>query len=473
MRKYGFLCWVLGFIAFGLATMANPTRALCAEGDPNWKALEKEAVSLLSRYIQIDTTNPPGNEIKAAKFFKSIFDREGIEARIFESAPGRGNIYARLRGDGSKKALVLLNHMDVVPADRRFWSEEPFGGLVKDGYVWGRGALDMKGSAIVELMTMLILKRQGIPLKRDIIFLGMADEEAGGAMGLGFMVKEHFDLFKDAEFVLNEGGRINLRGDGKVPYYAVGVSEKGPFWLKLTVRGSPGHGSTPKSDSAVNRLIASLNRIINYQTPLKVVPEVQKFYADIADLEPSPKKERLKDLKRSLKDPVFAAEFTKNPRANARVRNTISVTMLEGSSKVNVIPSQASAKIDIRLLPGEDPKEFLKELRRVIGDESIKIERILSIPPISSPTNSELFQTISEVSRNHDPEAVITTPLLRGFTDCHYFRERGILCYGFIPFKKSDKERSRVHGNDERISVENIKFGMGMLYEVVRKLVAK
>lgn len=473
MKKYGFLCWMLGFMAFGLVNMASPTKGLCADASLNWELLEKEAISLLSRYIQIDTTNPPGNEIKAARFFKSLFDREGIEARIIESAPGRGNIYARMKGDGSKKALILLNHMDVVPADRRFWSEEPFGGVVKDGYVWGRGALDMKGPAIVELMTMLNLKRQGIPLKRDIIFLGTADEEAGGAKGLGFMVKEHFALFKDAEFVLNEGGRINVRGDAKVPYYAVGVAEKGPFWLELTVKGTPGHGSTPRPDSAVNRLIAALNRIINYRTPLKVVPEVQRFYAEIADLEPSPKRERLKDLKTSLKDPVFAAEFTKNPRDNARVRNTISVTMLEGSSKVNVIPSQASAKIDVRLLPDEDPREFLREIRRVIGDGSIKVEPILSIPPVSSPVTSELFRVISEVARSHDPGAVITTPLLRGFTDCHYFRERGLLCYGFIPFKKGDKEGSLIHRNDERVSVENVKFGLGMLYEIVRKLVAK
>ncbi|MFQ5683957.1 MAG: M20/M25/M40 family metallo-hydrolase [Candidatus Binatia bacterium] len=466
-------CWTLGLIAFALVNLASPTKGLSADAGINWGLVEKEAVSLLSRYIQIDTTNPPGNEIKAARFFKSILNREGIAAKIFESAPGRGNVYARVGGEGSKKALILMNHMDVVPADRRYWREDPFRGVVKGGYVWGRGALDMKGPAIVELMTMLMLKRQGIPLKRDVIFLGTADEEAGGAKGLGFMVKKHFALFKNAEFALNEGGRIKLRGDAKVPYYSVGVAEKGPFWLKMTVKGTPGHGSTPKSNSAVNKLVAALNRVINHRTPLKVVPEVQRFYAQLADLEASPKRGQLKNLRRSLKDPVFAAEFTRNPRNNASVRNTISVTMLEGSSKINVIPSEASARLDVRLLPGEDPEKFLTEIRRVVADPSIKVEPILSISPISSSTHSELFRIISGVARGHDPRAVITTPLLRGFTDCHYLRERGLLCYGFIPFKKGEQESSLIHRNDERVSVENLKFGIRMLYEIVRRLVAR
>jgi acetylornithine deacetylase/succinyl-diaminopimelate desuccinylase-like protein len=191
-----------------------------------WKALEDEAVSLLSRYIQIDTTNPPGNEIKAAQFFKEIFDREGIEARIFESAPGRGNIFARLKGTGMKKAVLLLNHMDVVPAEAHLWKEPPFSGVVKDGYLWGRGSLDMKGPAIAQLISVLALRRNNIPLKGDVIFLGTADEEAGGALGAGFMVEKHPELFKDVGLVLNEGGGVRLGNDGKVREYSVSVSEK-------------------------------------------------------------------------------------------------------------------------------------------------------------------------------------------------------------------------------------------------------
>src|SRR5437867_1462377 len=260
-------------IGFALFALIGADAAIAAEQS----APEHEALVLLTDYLRIDTTNPPGNEIKAAEFFRGVFDREGIEARIFESAPGRASIYARLKGDGSRKAIVLLNHLDVVPAVKQLWSVDPFAGEVKDGYLWGRGALDMKAMGILELMAMLSLKRQAIPLKGDIIFLGVADEEAGGALGAGFMVKEHFDLLKDAGIVLNEFGYISATGDGKVLHYDVYTAEKTPFWLQLTVIGKPGHASAPGADSAVTRLIEALHRIANYHTPLKVEPVVQKF----------------------------------------------------------------------------------------------------------------------------------------------------------------------------------------------------
>jgi acetylornithine deacetylase/succinyl-diaminopimelate desuccinylase-like protein len=474
MKSCKLMLLTLGLVAFALAGVVRSAEAAGETSAASLETIEQEAVSLLNEYLRVDTTNPPGNEIKAAQFFKDIFDREGIEAQIIEAAPGRGNIYARLKGDGSKKALVLMNHMDVVPADRRYWSVDPFGGVVKDGYVWGRGALDMKGMGIVELMAMLALKRQGLPLKGDIIFLGVADEEAGGAMGAGFMVKEHFDLLKNAGTVLNEFNFIAVDDNGKVRYYGVEAAQKTPLWLKLTATGTPGHGSVPRSDSAVNKLIAALHRIANYQTPLKVEPVVQTFYVDTADLEPSgERRQRLKDLKASLQDPAFAAEFTKNLRANAEVRNTISITVLEGSNKVNVIPPQASAQLDVRLLPSENPQQFINELRNVIGDESINIEPILSFAPSASPTDSEFFKALQEVANNHDPGARVTTPLVVGFTDCHYFREKGIPCYGFMPFKLTEKEAALLHGNDERLSVDNVKFGTRVMYEIVQELAAQ
>jgi acetylornithine deacetylase/succinyl-diaminopimelate desuccinylase-like protein len=474
MKSCKLMLLTLGLVVFALAGVVRAAEAAGETSATSLETIEQEAVSLLNEYLRVDTTNPPGNEIKAAQFFKDIFDREGIEAQIIEAAPGRGNIYARLKGDGSKKAIVLMNHMDVVPADRRYWSVDPFGGVVKDGYIWGRGALDMKGMGIVELMAMLALKRQGIPLKSDIIFLGVADEEAGGAMGAGFMVKEHFDLLKNAGIVLNEFNFIAVGDDGKVRYYGVEAAQKTPLWLKLTATGTPGHGSVPRSDSAVNKLIAALHRIANYQTPLKVEPVVQTFYVDTADLEPSgERRQRLKDLKASLQDPAFAAEFTKNLRANAEVRNTISITVLEGSNKVNVIPPQASAQLDVRLLPSENPQQFINELRKVIGDESINIEPILSFAPSASPTDSEFFKALQEVANNHDPGARVTTPLVVGFTDCHYFREKGIPCYGFMPFKLTEKEAALLHGNDERLSVDNVKFGTRVMYEIVQELAAQ
>ena len=269
-------------VAVVLVTLAAVAGGYAAEVKLDWKALEDEAVSTLSRYIQIDTTNPPGNEIKAAQFFKQIFDHAGIEARIIESAPGRGNIFARLRGNGTKKAVLLLNHMDVVPANPKEWKEPPFSGLIKDGQIWGRGAIDNKGGGVMALMTLLALKRQNAQLKGDVIFLGTADEEAGGALGAGFLLEKHPELFKDVSVVLNEGGGIRLGEDGRARLYSVGVAEKVPLWLKLTAPGTPGHAASPGGDQAVLKLITALSRIASYQSPIKVVPEVQKFYADSA-----------------------------------------------------------------------------------------------------------------------------------------------------------------------------------------------
>jgi acetylornithine deacetylase/succinyl-diaminopimelate desuccinylase-like protein len=453
-----------GLVLLSLAAME---RAVAAED----RALEQEALSLLTQYLRIDTTNPPGNEIRAAEFFKAIFDREGIESQVFESAPGRGNIYARIKGDGSKKAVVLMSHMDVVPVDRRHWSVDPFAAVIKDDYLWGRGTLDVKGMGIVELMAMLALKRQGIALKSDVVFLGTADEEAGGAMGAGYMVREHFDLVRDAGLVLNEFGFISVGDDGNARYYGASPAEKAPFWLKLTATGTPGHGSSPRPDSAVLRLVEALHRIAAYQTALSVDPVAQKFYADIADLDPSPdKRERLKNLRASLQDPAFAAEFIRDLRNNATVRNTISITMLEGSNKVNVIPAEATAQLDVRLLPTQDPALFLNDLRQVIADDAIRIDIVLSFAPSASPTDSEFFKVLEGVAGELDPGVKVTTPLLTGFTDCHFFREKGIPCYGFIPFRLPAKELGGVHGNDERVSLENVKFGTRTMVEIVRRL---
>jgi acetylornithine deacetylase/succinyl-diaminopimelate desuccinylase-like protein len=445
---------------------------LAAEKNSDWKALEEEAVALLSRYIQIDTTNPPGNEIKAAQFFKQIFDRAGIEARIIESRPGRGNIFARLRGDGSKQAIVLLNHMDVVPADPKQWREPPFSGLVKDGQIWGRGALDNKGPAVAELITLLALRRHDIPLKGDVIFLGTADEEAGGAMGAGYLLEKHPELFANVGLVLNEGGGIRLGADGRVQQYSVSMAEKTPLWLRLIARGQPGHGSTPGGNLAVNKLLAALHRVGQYRAPIKVVPEVQKFYADIAASEPEERRGKYLDLRGSLQDPAFAAEFAKDPRNNASIRNTVAITVIKASDKTNVIPAEASAELDVRLLPGEEPQEFIRQLRELIGDASIAIEVVLSFPPATSPPHPEAMRAINEMAKK-DNGAPVVSPLVRGFTDCHFFREKGIACLGFMPLPSSPREGGLVHGIDERIDIESLGAGIRNMYELVYRLAAQ
>jgi acetylornithine deacetylase/succinyl-diaminopimelate desuccinylase-like protein len=462
-----YLIWVIALTAL------TPTSIYGADATLDWKKLEGEAATLLSRYIQVDTTNPPGNEIKAARFLKEVFDRAGIEAKIIESVPGRGNIYARLRGDGSKKGTVLLNHMDVVPAEAKLWKEPPFSGKNKDGVIWGRGSLDDKGAAIMELAAMLALKRQKVPLKGDVIFLGTADEEAGGALGAGYLVDKHPELFKDVGLVLNEGGGIRLAEDGRARLYNVSVAEKTPLWLKLTTSGTPGHGATPGSDLAVNKLLLALGRVMSYQSPIKVVPEVQKFYADTAAGELEPRRAGYRDLRASLEDSAFRVEFLKDPRNSANVRNTIAITGIKGSDKVNVIPATAVAELDVRLLPGEDPKVFIDELRRAIDDASMKIEVMLSFPAATSPPHPEAMKVITEFAKTHDPGAPVVAPLVRGFTDCHFFREKGIPCLGFMPHRSTPSGEGLVHGVDERVTVESLNFGIRAMYEIVHKLAAE
>jgi len=428
---------------------------------------------MLSRYIQVDTTNPPGNEIEAARFLKEIFDREGIESRIIESAPGRGNIYARVAGTGSRPAVLLLNHMDVVPANAKEWRQPPFAGAVQEGYIWGRGALDMKGPAVVEAMTLIALKRHKIPLKADVIFLGTADEEAGGAMGAGYLLSQHPELFVNVGVVFNEGGNIRLGKDGKTREYRVSVLEKTPLWLRLTARGKPGHGSTPGRDLAVYRLITALQRVVHYQAPIKVIPEVQEYYAEIAEAEVGERQVKYHDLRTALQDPSFAAEFTKDARDNASVRNTISITRLNGSDKVNVIPAEATAELDVRLLPGENPEAFIKELKQTLADDSIKIEVILSFPPATSPPHPEAMRVITEMARSRDGGVPVVSPLVRGFTDCHFFREKNIPCFGFLPLRHPASESGLVHGINERITVESMGAGLRNLYDIVYKLAAE
>ena len=449
-----------------------PGRGVAAQAF-NWTEIQDEAVKLLSRYIQIDTTNPPGNEIKAAQFFKQIFDREGIESRIIEAAPGRGNIYARLRGDGSKKAVVLLNHMDVVPADAKLWTEPPFGGTIKDGIIWGRGAIDNKGGGVMQLMTLLALKRQTVQLKGDVIFVGTADEEAGGTFGAGYLLDKHPELFNDVRVVLNEGGGIRLGADGQARLYSVVVAEKVPLWLKLTAIGAPGHAASPGGNQAVPKLISALNRIASYQSPIKVVPEVQKFYADSAASAPAGRRDQYLDLRKALQDPVFAAEFLKDRSNNARVRNTISITGIRGSDKINVIPAEASAEIDVRLLPGEEPKTFINEMQRLVADDSIKIEILLSRAAAASPANEDALKVIAEYAQSKDPGTPVLFAMGSGFTDCHFFRTKSIPCLGFLPRRSRPGEEGMVHGINERVPVESLQADIRAMYEIVRRLAAE
>ncbi len=450
-------------------------RAAVPKSDAEWRAAGQEAATLLSQYIAINTTNPPGNELKAAEWLRAVLGREGIEAQIFEPGPGKANLFARVPGDGTGRPLIFLNHMDVVLATPEYWKVDPFGGVVQDGYVWGRGALDMKGEAIAQLMTLIILKRAGVPLKRDIIFLATADEEIGAGVGAGWFVENHPDLIRDAEFLINEGGTIRADPSGHIEYYGIGTTEKSPFWLDVTAKGTAGHGSRPTSDNPVHRLVRALSRIAAWQTPLVVTPTVERYLHDLATIETdAARRAWLADVRAALRDSAAARAITADLTYNALLRNTISITGLKGSDKTNVIPPVASAALDVRLLPGQIPAAFLADLVRVVGDSAVTITpQGPNWPATESPTDTELFRAIAAAAHARDPDALVTTPPLTGFTDSHYFRRLGIVSYGVSPFPLNQAESRGVHGNDERVSLDALTFGVHFMYDVVARVVAR
>jgi acetylornithine deacetylase/succinyl-diaminopimelate desuccinylase-like protein len=439
-----------------------------AGGEPDWHRLGDETADLLSDVLRIDTSNPPGGETAAANALARKLRGEAIAAEVFESAPGRGNLHARLAGSGGGRPVILLAHLDVVPADPRSWRLPPFGGVKEHGWVHGRGALDAKGVAVVELMTLIALKRSGVPLDRDVILLGTADEETGGTAGAGWIVQHRPELLGNAEYLLTEGDHIHVRAGRKV--VQVAIAEKTPCWVKLTAHGEGGHGSTPPPQTAVTRLVRALDKLRRYRTAVRVVPAVEDYFAALAELEKDPLRSRLARLEDALNDPGFFAEFTRNPRQNALIRNTITPTVLEGSLKTNVIPDEASAQLDCRLLPGERPADFLALLRDVIADDTIRVQPLLSFPASSSDPDSGLMAAVRKLAASELGGAPVVPSVITGFTDSHYFREKGVASYGFVPFVLREEDERTVHGVNERVSIENLRDGVRRLVALLRAL---
>ncbi len=460
---------VVSSLVAAALSMAAPTLA-AAQQAVDMAKLQDEAVSRIEQYIRINTTNPPGNEDQTMKFFARIFTAEGIPFDTASSAPGRGNVWARLKG-GDQPALVLLSHMDVVPADRKYWDVDPFAATVKDGILYGRGTLDTKTLGIVELEAFLALHRSKTPLDRDVIFMATADEEAGAAFGAGWVMDHHPEAFKGAGFVLNEGGGGSV-DDGR-EQFGIEVTQKVPYWFKLTATGTPRHGSEPQVASAVNRLIRSLYRLQTYQFAPRIIPAVDAYFKGLAPTAPPQWKAAFSDMAKTIKNPDAILRLqTEMPELAALTRNTCSITILKGSEKINVIPPEASAQLDCRLLPDQDVAEFKRELRDALNDPGITIDQILGFTPAVSSTDNALYRTIVQVTKQHYPNAAIVPAVSTGFTDSHFFRDRGIASYGYAPFLIPQADESGVHGNNERISLQNVRTGTQMMYEIVRAMVS-
>jgi acetylornithine deacetylase/succinyl-diaminopimelate desuccinylase-like protein len=450
-------------VALAVIVASAPARA---ESSPDFGAAAAEATRILQDYLRIDTTNPPGHERRAADFLAAIFAEAGIEHRIYDLGNDRANILARLPGSGARRPILLLNHMDVVPAAASRWTHPPFAGEIHGGFIWGRGAVDMKGTAVCQLMTMLLLKRRGVPLDRDVLFLGTADEEEGTEDGVRAMARNHRQDLRDAEFVLTEGNTLAVEG-GRTVSWDVDVTEKSNLWLRVVAEGKAGHASIPEPDGAVARLLRALVRILDYEPPVRLTPGVAAYFRQIAGTEAGPLRRALADPEAALRDPDRTRLLLSDPFRNACLRATISVTELGASDKINVIPGEASAGLDCRLLPGDDPGRFLAELEKAAADPTLRFEiQGGGEPATESPIDTELYRAILRARDRFEPGVPVRTPPLTSTTDAGYLRQLGMVVYGFEPFHLSEEE-DRSHGDDERLSLENLRFGLEVTYAVV------
>jgi len=493
------VCLALGSAMNGEDTRAVEGTRSASLPPEHLQQYSDQAVEWMQEYLRIDTTNPPGNEMKAVEFYKKILDAEGIENRVFEYAPGRGDLWARIPASGDEnqkphlwqnrpevghpdvgkthlddhRAIVLLNHMDVVTSDASHWRVPPFSGEIRDGYIWGRGAQDMKDEGLAQLMVMVMLKREKIALDRDVIFLAVSDEEADGT-GTDWFIKNERDLLENAAFLINEGGE-NLLENGKVRYVGVDVGEKTTYWLRVTAHGRPGHASRPNIDSAPDRLVRALNKIIAYQTPLRVLPVVDEFLKDMAPYEPPDRAVYYRDVKAAIRDKKFQTEVEEDESLNFLLRDTISLTMMGGSEQTNVIPAEAWANLDVRILPGGNPKALAEALRRLVNDPNVTIEPINAEFRVAnySGTDNELYAAIKGVSAKYFPGTPVVPHITSGYTENQRYRPLGIVAYGFNPYTATDEEGNTEHGNDERIRVEEVRRGPRILFDVVAEVAGR
>jgi acetylornithine deacetylase/succinyl-diaminopimelate desuccinylase-like protein len=442
--------------------------------------IENEVSDLLSQLIRIDTTNPPGNETTAANFLFENLSNDGFNCEIYESAPHRGSMVTRLEGTGERPRLLLLSHLDVVGANSSEWSVNPFAGLVKDGFIWGRGALDMKGMTAIEVLTMKLLKRNSVKLKGDVILAATADEEMGGIGGADFLLRSRPDKIF-AEYVLNEGGgsSISIR-DKRI--FTINTAEKGLLWFKVKVKGTPGHGSMPEAaDNAIMRMSKVIDALGNFQFKTQLVPTVRDFITEIAEQDPSLKPHLTLLLTQPEKSSDVLNELEKTAPTVAdeirpRLKMTITPTIVKGGTKENVIPSECTSVFDCRVLPGQstaEAKALVNILLKDVGLEKLVMEDIQVQEPSVSSADTPLYNVIKNVLQEFEPNCGVAPSLMVGGTDSRFFRRMGSVCYGFHPLRSETKfgERAtrREHGIDERISIENLVFGASVLYETVKR----
>jgi acetylornithine deacetylase/succinyl-diaminopimelate desuccinylase-like protein len=433
-------------------------------------SLVDEAVALLRDYVTIDTTNPPGDVSKAADWVEALLQSEGIATTRLGPSDAKPSVVATLGDAARDDAFVLAHHMDVVPAVREDWSLDPFGGILRDGFIYGRGTLDMKSFGVMTMLCAIALKRHAATLRRPLRILATADEEVGGIDGAKWLAANEFDAVR-GQYVLTEGSFA--RAGPRATYYAVQVAEKGVSTVKLTARGQPGHASAPRADNAVIRIGRAITAIGSYRSPPRARDLARRYLAafppQVLRLQDGATIDDLSDDE--LEQTLFS--LAGGSRIQHMLRNTFVPTMVQAGLGQNVIPPVCEAHVDVRTVPGVTADDLLAELRDIIDDPEIELSLVKSSVGTESPLDTELFTAITDAVHAERPDALVVPYLTAGGTDCKHFRPKGVVCYGNIPFELDDKEAEGIHGVDERVSVENIERGMRILMRTVIHLCAQ
>ncbi|MFM1650604.1 M20/M25/M40 family metallo-hydrolase [Brevibacillus sp. B_LB10_24] len=485
-------CSLLGTIlAVSLLTSAFPLSAAVAAEDTRIEETSSKTAKLLQELLRFDSSNPGGQTLGQAEYLKKLFDAAGAETEIIVTPSGQAHFIARLKGDGSKKPVLLAAHSDVVPAERSGWSVDPFAGVIQDGYVLGRGAMDFKGGQAVFARAVLMLAENKVPLSRDVIFLAEADEEAG-EYGTSWLAENYWEKI-DAEFALNEGGWIFQNGAGETTQVNITTRDKIYVSLKLTAAGKPTHSSRPMTESAISHLTQALAKITQWDTDPTLNEQTREYFRALSRTAKEPLASHLKKLAEGKKPEELreagrkVVELGDYPLLwHALMRNTVAPTMVNAGIKENVIPGTAEAIINVRLVPGSTPYEVMEQLRKVVNDPEVKIELASGMTDSeareyydkktnapASPVDTELYRALEESSKQVWPKAEVVPALFEAGTDGSAWRDRGVPVYGIYPYPLDNETLERMHGNDERISIRSLNEGTEMIYETLRKVAGR
>jgi len=440
---------------------------------------EKQKAEILRHYralVQINTSSPPGNETKAVEYLKKVLEAEGIPTRTFALDPNRANLVARLKGNGSKRPLLILAHTDVVPVQMEKWPVDPFGAVMKDGYVWGRGTIDDKDKLVSMLMMMILIKRSAVTLDRDVIFLAESGEEADTTgVGINFMVNQHFDEI-NAEFAITEGGSARLE-NGRVVTVNIGTTEKVPRRARLVATGTSGHGSVPRVDNPVTHLAMAVGKLGTWEPQMHLNETTRTYFDRLAAVSPPDKAARYRALLDPQRAPQVQRYFAENePSVYSMIRTSVVPTMLKAGVGANVIPSEAEATLDIRALPGEDIDEFYAEMKRVINDPAVKIVPIPATRPEAPPSrlDTDAYRAFEKVSKQMYPGAVVLPSMSTGASDMAQLRAKGIQSYGIGPaVTEEDRLMYGAHSDVERLSEASLYRLVEFTWNAVMEIAAK